>query len=225
MEKLKSYLKASPYIIFLGLTIFGYWHVNKKHSDRTINLCEWIFPIASYYGLEYFWHDDFAGVDWNERHERDMKMISYFFTRYEKDSAKFQLTKDIQDFSNEIKSYPPEELIYLKSGAKELMLMTTHLTYDMINFSENYLKGETSDFIFSDLTNDHLTKLKTKYHIYTGDEMNTSKLNIQMQNSLRKMNPTSENLEILKENFESYLSDYKNAYKDIFKEEYLNTEK
>ena len=225
MEKLRDSLATIGYILFFGFTIFGFWHVSKKHSAHEMNVCEWAFPVATYHGLEFFWHDDFAGVDWKGRNERDFKMITYFYIRYKGDSAKYQLTKDIEEFSNDINKYPADKLNYLKSGAKEYILMTSQLEIDITKYCQNYFQGDTSAFIYSDLTNTHLLNLKKSY--YFDEEISSFGLNKTLHDRLRTSNDapfTNDEKETFMKRMEANYDDglfyYKKAYKDIFKVEY-----
>lgn len=227
MEKIKNFLIPVCWILGIGLTILGYWHVNKKHSDRELSICEWMFPVATYHGLEYFWHDDFAGVDWNARNQRDMKMISYFLLRYKSDSAKYQLTKDMDEFSTDITKYPKEQILYLKEGTKAYVNLSILMIKDIKRYSVNYFKGDTSAFIYSDSTNNIIIKLKKEYYFSEDISVSVYDLNRTLHERLRSSN----NSEITKEeidnffkrmdsNYENSIYSLKQAYKDIFKEDF-----
>ena len=49
------------YIVVLGTWINGCFHSFKKHKDDPRWLQE--SPLVIYRGVEYFWHDDFEGVN------------------------------------------------------------------------------------------------------------------------------------------------------------------
>lgn len=221
MEKLKGFAITLKYILFIGLTIFGFWHVIKKHSDR-LNICMWIFPVATYHGLEFFWHNDFAGVNWKERNQRDMKMVSYFFLRFKSDSAKYQLLKEVDEFSKDIKNYPIEQLEYLKNGGKEYIIYNEHSYTDLKQYCKNYFQGDTSEFVYSQLTNKSLLKLKNVY--YSEEDTPVKDVNEMLHFRLRQSNESSmggeEFLQMVKNFHDNNIYAFKSAYKDIFKENY-----
>lgn len=223
LSKLSGLFTVLIYVLLISLMINGCLHSTIKHKDDPYWLQE--SPLVIYRGAEYFWHDDFAGVDWKERNQRDMKMISYLFLRYNKDSGHYQLLKEVEEFSNDVTKYPPKKLTYLKSGAKEYILYMSQLSTDVKNYCTNYFKGDTSAFMYSELANTHFQNLKNNYYyeeesgiyelnkdlhdkLYTPDGVQLSKTEIDHYES------------IIKDSYESMLFYYKSAYKDIFKEEY-----
>ncbi len=227
MDKIKIYLSSVPYIIIIGLTIFGYWHVAKKHSANELNISMWIFPIATYHGLEFFWHNDFADVDWKDQNQRDMKMLGYFFLRYENDSARYNLSKEIKEFSIDINKYPKAQLDYLKNGAKSYIFFMRHMSSDIENYSLNYFHGDTLQFVFSDSTKNIIKLLKTKY--YLDESLSENDMDKTLHERLRfPNNMTPSQIQIdnyvqtLRKNHEDGDYSFRQVYKEIFKEPFDN---
>ena len=223
LSKLSEILTIFFYILIFSLLINGCFHSFKKHKDDPSWLQE--SPLAIYRGIEYFWHDDFAGVDWKERNQRDMKMVSYFFLKYLADSAKYKLLKEVDEFSNDIVKYPPKQLAYLKTGAKEYILMDLQISSDVKKYCVNYFKGDTSAFMYSEESNNYLTHLKKKF--YFEEDMSSFELNKTLHNRLRIPEGEQKDrievehyLELLDNNYSATINNYKIAYKDIFKEAY-----
>lgn len=118
--------------LLVGLIINGCVHSCKKHKDDP----EWLqnTPIVAYRGVEYFWHDDFAGVDWNERLKADARSAFILMDAYTSNEKVDEITSEIESFSKKINKYPTEKLHYIQEAAN------TYLRFYSVFFtvSKNY---------------------------------------------------------------------------------------
>ena len=109
----------------------GVFHSFDKHGVIDGYVGTALFPWAMYRGIEFWWHDDYAGVNWDQRLKTDMKSCVYFFEESNKDANnKYQLNEDLEKFSTKIRSYPKDKKQYLKNGCKIIISYDLSLTQD-----------------------------------------------------------------------------------------------
>lgn len=100
--------------LVLWAELGGLYHSYTKHND--VVLAFFIPPVAVYRSVEFFWHDDFKGVNWDKRLPNDIKACLYFLAEYAHEEANIvQLNKDLEEFSSIINKYPEDKRDYIKS--------------------------------------------------------------------------------------------------------------
>jgi hypothetical protein len=139
MKKLLQGLEATAGIAFviaiLGATIFGVHHAGSKHDTGIIALM--VPPYAWYRAVEAIgWHDDFAGIDWNERLAADTKILMALLGSDSSDPATvFQIEKSKEYFAGQIAEYPQEKQDHLKRIAILFISFQQSLARDIINYT------------------------------------------------------------------------------------------
>lgn len=110
---------AALWIGFAFLYVSGCIHSKNKHSDDGDILR--YSPYSVYRGLEMFWHDDFKGVDWDERIKNDvatsLSLLNGLERTYDIVNTKEQLDILQKRFSN----YPKDKLKMIASGVREAL--------------------------------------------------------------------------------------------------------
>ena len=107
--------------VFLGPVAFvlGVYHAFSKHSPLRGAASIVFFPIAWYHAAEYFWHDDFAGVDWDERLSSDYETTIYFLNQpYQTEMDTFRVNQDLEEFSTILQDYPAEHRASLETAIR-----------------------------------------------------------------------------------------------------------
>src|SRR5436189_4904770 len=107
-EKLGEIGGSIFWLAIIGLYISGGIHSAKKHDEGSVSW--WLPPWGVYRGIEQFWHNDYAGVDWNEKLHSDTKVIFYLiYTSTQKNRDELKLQNDLNQFRQQIKNYPKDK--------------------------------------------------------------------------------------------------------------------
>lgn len=135
-----SFLIYGLYILVIGSWINGCIHSYSKHNNDP----DWLqnSPLVIYRGIEYFWHDDYADVNWEERIKNDAGTIFTFLNLSNENSDIDNVKMQIENFSKKIKKYPPEKLNLLKVAAKQYIRFNKTLSNEMYNYIGLILNGE-----------------------------------------------------------------------------------
>jgi hypothetical protein len=132
----------------LGLMLNGCVHSCSKHKDDPAWLAN--TPAAAYRGAEFFWHDDFAGVDWTQRINNDIattiELMGASTTDHQIDNTK----KQIEDFSKKIAAYPSDKKKLIQRGVDMFLIFQKHMATDLLHYVENLEDGQ--EFNLSDKT-------------------------------------------------------------------------
>ena len=127
------------YTIVLAVWVNGCLHSFKKHNDDP----EWLqrSPLVIYRGAEYFWHDDFAGVDWDKRIKSDastvLNLIDMSAETQNIDDTKMQIEK----FSQRINSYPTDKKERLKIAGRRYIKYIEYMADDMGTYIDSVMVG------------------------------------------------------------------------------------
>ena len=154
MSKIVEYLLTG--VLYIALTwgeIGGIYHSVTKHSTGDVIVTLAIPPFAWYRSLEFFWHDDFAGVDWNKRIKNDIKVCIYFLSNMGSDEANlYKLSDDIERFSKRIDEYPEKKKAYLKNASKIYINYQASVMNDFQRALDGYLATGRLNFKTSQRT-------------------------------------------------------------------------
>lgn len=127
------------YIIVLGAWINGCVHSFKKHNDDP----EWLqrSPIVIYRGIEYFWHDDFVDVDWNQRIKNDAGTVCYLIELSAETNDVDGVKMQIEEFSKKIKDYPKDKKDSLKFAGSSFITYINYMATDMGIYLDSVIGG------------------------------------------------------------------------------------
>lgn len=221
-----SIWEAVGTLLVAALTINGCVHSCQKHKDDPSWLQD--TPAVMYRGVEFFWHDDFAGVNWTDRIKDDVetatKLIDYSNTKESIDDIKMQT----ESFSNKISKYPIDKKRQIEQGVRLYINWYRNVKIDMENYTEQAMKGDVNKFAFSkntDIIGDSLSS------IYNLVEINHSRhyLDSVINNSLYKESNDSAKYGRLTE-FKVFLDntwaqnelEMESIYSKIFKDKFEN---
>jgi|GEM_PF-5217153 len=127
-EALKSILQGILLLIFIPLYVLGTYHSCTKHKDDS-DLLRYT-PMAIYRGIEFFWHDDFAGVNWEERLRDDALVCFNTLTKcYSENLDLDDFNTKVSEFSKRISKYPEEKKEPLK-----------HVSQSYIKYANSFRK-------------------------------------------------------------------------------------
>ncbi len=170
-EKIGTGLTYLLYILLSAAYVLGLFHSFKKHGAGDGFLGTVLFPYAMYRGVESFWHNDFAKVDWNKRLQADMKNCVYFIDQSVNPGADvYQFNKDIEEFSSRIRKYPQLKKNFLMDGCRKYIGFSRGIIEDMKISSVSYFKTGSFEFTKSKPVLDIEDELRRTFKIQ--DEIN-----------------------------------------------------
>jgi len=231
MNKFKDFLIGAMYVLLYGLIIygeiFGIAHSAKKHNTGDITLSILVPPWAWWRSVEMWWHNDFANVDWSKRLNNDIQTCVYFLNQGIDSAAnKFQLNKDLEEFSNKIKSYPDEKLTFLKDGTRNFIDYSVAIAEDIkSSFKKFALTGEfiwqqsdNSLYLEEKLDDYYLTNDIEYFKKAMNDYVNHFKESIE-ESYLMNNEAINNALSTMDLTLEAQKNGYRQVYKNLFNEE------
>lgn len=148
------------FYVFCAYAEFGgIYHAWKKHNDAVLAL--FIPPLAWYRAGEAFWHNDFAGVNWEIKLKEDAKACIYFLKASSEQSTNpHEFNKGIEMFSKEINIYPKDKLEILKTLSKLFSEFYSTIYEDFGRAAKNYFSLEQGEVSHSGKILEVESKLK-----------------------------------------------------------------
>lgn len=144
---LKPILGGLGGIIIIGLYILGMYHSCSKHDEPDMLRYS---PFSLYRGIEFFWHNDFAGVNWDERLKENGKASVFFlYTSLKESTNPHELNKNIEVFSKDIKNYPKDKLDLLKTVSKTYIGYEKTFGEDLLNAVKYHINYSENIFSYS----------------------------------------------------------------------------
>lgn len=222
--------------IILVPTIFylefgGIYHAFKKHgnTDGWIAVC--VPPYTFYRALEWFWHDDYAGIDWNKQINYDLDATFGVFEAYiDKDNLKIksELGEMVNDLSQRFSSYKPDKLLIIKNTTRAYMLYGLSVAKDSEKYIEELLQGAQIKFSFGprtlQLEKDFVQVSKQEAYITRSKEFILDTMN--QFEATAKLGFTEEQTKNTREALKSQYAETRyrtdkarTLYKDLFNEE------
>jgi len=135
MKKIIEYFFST--LLVLALTwgeFYGIYHSFKKHSLTEGIISVFVPPFAWYRSIEFFWHDDFANVNWDIKLSDDINTCVYFLNEYiSPDANIYSLNTDIDNFSKQIMSYPKDKRLVLKHAVETYIKYVPSAFDDFLN--------------------------------------------------------------------------------------------
>lgn len=227
-ESIKAVIWTLIFLVLFGyFEVFGLYHTFTKHKDEII-IALVLPPFAWYRAVEFWWHDDFAGVDWEKRLEYDSKtcvgIVNAVIRQRQGEELETSpiLGQTIDEFSQQVGTYPKEKREYLKNLTKNYILYSESM---MLDFQKCF--SEMADLKKSVTTTKYETNLK-KYpfmvELIAGiDRIVYEQFEGMNVDSLMAIK-SQEELKMIILNLEAYFNIMQNtmrsAYKDIFNEEF-----
>jgi hypothetical protein len=152
-EKSISYLIVLIYFAVVASYFTGIVHTFKKHNKIEALVSIGAFPWAIYRGIEYWWHDDFADVNWKERISSDaLQGIALIQTCAQQDANTYQLAKDLNEFASRVNKYPADRLKELKEKLKHYISYEISVSTDILNAVKGAESGGSWRVVFSEQT-------------------------------------------------------------------------
>lgn len=164
-------------ILFLGLLVNGCFHSSTKHKDDPF----WIqqSPLAIYRGVEYFWHDDYAGVNWKEKIDDDaetaIELIMSSNSGQNIDETKTQM----RNLSEKISKYPKDKRQEIEKIVRRYLSFIFKITDDFTSYVNNFpidstfrMSSSTQKIIDSLKSENHITGLETMKQIFDSLSVN-----------------------------------------------------
>lgn len=225
-EVFKSIFTIIFYLASFADYGLGLVHSFKKHGVADGLIGAIAFPWALYRGAEYWWHDDFDGVNWEKRLSSDIKTCVYFVGQPV--SNQYQLNEDIEKFTEKINSYPVGKKQYLEYGTKNFISYINSINNDFKRaFSDYKTKG-----VFQITQSEATQKIEQDLSKYQLSEeiksinQGIGQLNKKLQNELPALNSDSDTSKIKElENsiltqFEYQNKEHKRIFKSLFNSEF-----
>jgi len=229
MNKFKDFLGATltvlMYVFFIYGEIFGIVHSVRKHSTGDIIASIAIPPWAWWRSVEMWWHNDYAKVDWDKRLTNDMQNCVYFMNQgISTEVNKYELNNNIEEFSNQIKKYPKDKLLFLKNGTKNYIEYANSTSNDFLNSLNKYAETGSFDWIQSEKS---IQLEKTLADFKLGEDIQHFKKVMDETIKQLKVNLPSqvdiEKIENIKNaqklNMESQQKECRRTFKNLFDEE------
>jgi hypothetical protein len=138
-EIMSSILTVLLYISLFADYGLGVVHSFKKHGVADGIIGTALFPWAMYRGIEFWWHDDYANVNWDKRLTNDVQTCIYFISSSNDENAdKYQINENLEKFSDKIKNYPEDKKRFLHDATKNYILFSNSITKDIFNSLSKY---------------------------------------------------------------------------------------
>lgn len=208
-------------VIALTLLFFiGSYHAFDKHKDGSLTI--YVFPWGWYRGVEFFWHNDFAGVDWDKKLKNDTKSCIYFIDKAGNNDVNVnKLNSEMEEFSKLISKYPNEKKDYLKLASESYYKYALSLTQDMFEYIKRseYDKDIVASSKTIELENELSKYLqKEDIELYSKGK-NEYFLIIKKFFENQKFESFDNNIFdlLLKKSY----NEFKHTYKNLFNEEYI----
>lgn len=207
-------LQGIAYVSIMALCLNGCVHSCKKHKDDK----EWFqwSPLVAYRGAEYFWHDDFAGVDWDKRIKDDGATAIELLMKSNSETT-VDLREQADYFSDKISKYPRDKFEKIKIAGQSIFRINTLVKRDVGDFIENYQEGDR--FKLSKGTKNLLDSLGSYYDVKGSSDMSNK-----LEETFNAYNFNDSLLTEMRKNYnEGNLFEeatVKSYYKRIFKEDY-----
>ena len=165
-EKFKSITWSNiSAILIIGLLcyleVFGLYHAFHKHKASDGIFASVLPPWAWYRAVELWWHNDFAGVDWNKRLEYDAQtcigIIDTVRSLQQGESIRHSgdIGKTIDELSKRIAEYPKDKREYLKTVCKNYIFYNESVLLDLLDF----VSGRNPVMVKSMVTSDYENEL------------------------------------------------------------------
>ena len=137
LDRVSSFLGGVLGFALFAATFLGYYHAFDKHGTAHGMLSIAVPPYAWYRAVEWIWHDDFAGVDWNKRIQNDARTtILLMSAAVASDASKAdELASAIETFTAKLAQYPDDKTQRIKA------IVFTYLAYE-----DATLVDSTSEF-------------------------------------------------------------------------------
>ena len=203
----------------------GIYHAWRKHNDAVLAI--FIPPLAWYRAVEAFWHNDFAGVNWEERLKDDAKACIFFMlSSAGQVNNPHELSRGIEEFSKEISKYPKEKKEILKTSSKLFYKYQMALLDDLDYTIKHYVSNGEVHFIkigtVLDIQSELSKYLPKEYFEQIRNSTESGYKN--MEEQLLKLNGVdkteiSSRFKEMENLFNVVKSNYNSTYKKIFNDE------
>lgn len=120
--------------------VAGCIHSSKKHKDDGDILM--YTPFSVYRGIEMFWHNDYAGVDWKEKVTDDVGTAIQLMSSTMGSSKIDDVKSQINEFADKISKYPPQRKKEVKEGVVKFYRFLDSWTNDFTNYIDTF-KADT----------------------------------------------------------------------------------
>jgi hypothetical protein len=215
-------------ILYASVAYFefgGIYHAWKKHNDAV--LAFFIPPLAWYRAVEVFWHDDFAGVNWEQRLKDDAHSCIFILNSFIRNSTiPTEMNRDIEKLSIEILKYPDDKLNVLKKVSRLYIEYSLIAVEDAVRATKDYIRYGQTNLSYSGKIVEVENKLKAFLPIdsfqelvhttKTSYEAVTQKLNEAGALTEEQQGKVTENLAYFKQSAKTKVSE---AYKKLFNED------
>src|SRR5205823_4869010 len=115
----------------------------------------------------FFWHDDFSGIDWQQRLKSDAQTEFAFLDRTLGEKVNDSSRMEMENFSKKINAYPSDKVQFLKNVAQSYLLYSTSMINCIDNYVDTMLKSdERIKFNWDEPTMAWADTIKTKYGNY-----------------------------------------------------------
>jgi len=234
MKKIfENLLTGLGYTVLSGLILWGYgggmYHAFEKHGIGDGVVSVFVPPWTFYRSIEFFWHDDFADVDWEVRLSNDLENCIYLLNySTSEDVNTIELNNYSEKFSLEIKKYPKDKFEHLKFGTKVYIKYDSSIAVDLKDSFLNYYETGQFEYKKSNYTINLANQLE-KYNLSDQIEITENSMDLLM-GEIKDQSENLESKEFLKNNrkfvemlnFRSrlILKTLKSTYFKIFNEEY-----
>lgn len=164
-ENASLLLKAIGSFLIVGVYILGFYHSCTKHKDEAY--IENPF-LTLYRGIEIFWHDDFADVNWDIRLSNDYECAVTLINQYSdeiKDIGVFN--RNLEELIIRIKKYPIDKFEKIKEFIRLYIRYSYSLANDIFEVMNEYIKSG----IYINKESIKTKEIKSKMAAYVSKEL------------------------------------------------------
>ena len=150
-------------LIIWGETV-GIYHAAKKHDEFW--LATMLPPVAWYRSIEIFWHNDFAGIDWDKENRSMAKIVKNILdASCDKDVDQIQVNSRIDSFYKRYSKYPEKKKSFTRELAKKYITYIALMYDDLSVGSNESLSSGKFKFYYGKATLQIQTALKNEYYL------------------------------------------------------------
>ncbi len=184
-------------LVIWGETV-GIYHAAKKHNEFW--LATTIPPVAWYRSIEIFWHNDFAGINWDKENRSMAKIVKNILdASCDKDVDQIQVNDRIDSFSKRYSKYPEKKRTFTMGLARKYINYIALMYEDLLAGSNESLSSGKIKFFYGKETLQVQTALKNEYYLKEEIELEDEALKKLLDN----VKPDSDQLEQFRQSEQS----------------------
>ena len=206
-------------VAFCWIQFGGIYHSATKHSSVDLILALTVPPFAWYRSIEFFWHDDFAHINWDQRVKGDIKAIVEIVNNEIESKNMLDNANNKEFLHNRIKTYPAIQKDRIEQAVIGFMNYHLQFAKEMCSIAKMTAKENYSVWTESN----EMKKQRSLFAAYyTDSEMQMVQETLEkevkkFQKALKEEQISTEKIQEIEKNFGDLERVHKEKYQECFK--------